>query len=387
MNTPENTPSVEAALTAAESALTSAAPILAARRISIQDRYSMERLRDLTLEIRKGDVAALIGASENGKRLLLRCLDLLEQPEGGNMEVKGEPVQWRHGGADRVRRSIGMAFSRESLFLNLTVYENMVIAPLDTAHAEAGLIRERAKGLLKFAGLSGVADEMPSSLTAGQRRRLAIVRALALQPEILLIEDPGADLLPEEKNEVYALIRAVAKTGMTILFSTRDMDFVREIATRVIFMADGMIREDGPVQAVLDHPQFERTQAFVRKNSGFYRELNARAFDIFEFEGAVDAFAAGKLIPPVKRRGLCDALKILLVRMLFPRISRIVLTLDVNPATGEVCVRAQYPGSVFDPLTQTAGEDAGAAKEFLALVKSAKYRSPSSGKNELTIVV
>ena len=364
-----------------------AVPILAARRISMQDRYSMECLRDLSLELYEGDVAALVGASEDGKRLLLRCLDLLEQPEGGNMEVNGEPVQWRHGGADRARRGIGMAFSRESLFPNLTVFENMTVAPLDSKNAEEGMIRERVSKLLKFAGLSGMADSMPGDLTAGQRRRLAIVRALALQPEILLIEDPGANLLPEEKNEVYALIRAVAKKGMTILFSTRDIDFVREIATRVIFMADGMIREDGPVQEVLDKPKYERTQAFVRKNTGFFRELNARAFDVFEFEGAVESFAAARLIPSEKRRRLCDALKLLLVRMLFPRISRIVLMLDVKKESGDVDVRVQYPGSVFDPLTQVVETDPSAAPEFLALVKSASYRSPASGKNELTIVV
>jgi polar amino acid transport system ATP-binding protein len=354
----------------------------------MQDRYSMERLRDLSLEIFKGDVVALIGASEPGKRLLLRCLDLLEQPDGGNMEVNGEPVQWRHGGVNRARRSIGMAFSRESIFPNLTVYMNMMLAPADAEGSDEGLVLERVRSLLKFAGLSGMEDAMPNDLSAGQRRRLAIVRALALQPEILLIEDPGAGLSPEEKNEVYALIRALARKDMTILFSTRDLDFARQIATRVVFMADGMIREDGSPQDVLDNPQYDRTQAFVRKNTGFYRELNSRAFDIFEFEGAVEVFAAGKLIPAEKRRNLCEMLKILLVRMLFPRISRIILTLDVKDESGDVEVHALYPGSIFDPLTQGTGPDADEAKaELLAGVKSAKHHSPASGKNEVTVII
>ena len=395
MNTPENKSAAESILDAAEAALASAKaslnsapPILAARRISMQDRYSMERLRDLSLEIHKGDVAALIGASENGKRLLLRCLDLLEQPEGGNMEVKGEPVRWRHGGADRVRATIGMAFSRESLFLNLTVFDNMTIAPLDMRHAEAGLIRERATSLLKFAGLSSVADAMPSSLTAGQRRRLAIVRALMLEPEILLIEDPGADLPPEEKNEVYALIRAIVKNGMTILFSTRDLAFAREIATRIVFMADGMIREDGTVEDVLDHPKFDRTQAFVRKNTGFYREINARAFDEYEFGGVVEAFAVRCLIPPERRCKLSDALKTLLVRMIFPHVTRIILTLNTDAKTGVVTAVVQYPGTGFDPLSQSSAPDAEAAKaELLASVKSAKYNLPASGKNEIVVTI
>ena len=375
MNTDENTAA-------------SPVPVLAARRISLQDRYSMERLQDLSLEIYKGDVVALVGASEDGKRLLLRCLDLLEEPEGGNMEVNGKPVQWRHGGADRARRAIGMAFSRESIFRNLTVLENMMIAPLDVKGAEEGMIRERVNSLLKFAGLSGLADEMPVNLTAGQRRRLAIVRALALNPEILLIETPGAGLLPEEKNEVYALIRALAQTGMTILFSSRDLDFVREIATRVVFMADGMIREDGTVQEVLDHPKYERTQTFVRKNTGFYRELNARAFDIYEFEGAIDVFAAGKLLPPENRLDLRTALKTLLVKMLFPRISRIVLMIDADRKTGELIVTVQYPGIEFDPLTQSPDAASDAARaELLAHVKSAKYQSAATGKNEVTLVV
>ena len=362
--------------------------ILAARRISIQDRYSMERLHDLSLEIHKGDVIALIGASEPGKRLLLRCLDLLDRPEGGNMELNGEPVQWRHGGADRARRAIGMVFSRESIFLNLTVIGNMTIAPADASEEDEWVILERAKSLLKFAGLSGVADEMPVNLTAGQRRRLAIVRAMMLLPQVLLIEDPGDKLSPEEKNEVYALIREVVKTKMTILFSTRDLEFAHEIATRVVFMVDGMIREDGPAADVLDHPQFDRTQAFVRKNTGFYRELNARAFDRYEFEGSIETFAAAKLIPTEKRRVLREVLKTLLSKMLFPHISRITLTLDVKPDSSEVVVTAQYPGTGFDPLTQEGNEDINAAKaELLASVKSARYRLPATGKNEFIVVL
>ncbi|MBR4253816.1 MAG: amino acid ABC transporter ATP-binding protein [Lentisphaeria bacterium] len=368
---------------------TSEAPvILAARRISMQDRYSMERLHDLSLEIRKGDVVALIGPSEPGKRLLLRCLDLLDEPEGGNVELNGEPVQWRYGGADRARRAIGMVFSRESLFLNLTVMGNMTLAPSDVSKEDEWLILDRAKSLLKFAGLSGVADEMPVNLTTGQRRRLAIVRALMLQPQVLLIEDPGDKLSPEEKNEVYALVREVVKTGMTILFSTRDLEFAHETATRIVFMVDGMIREDGKAADVLDHPQFDRTQAFVRKNTGFYREINARAFDRYEFEGAIETFAVGKLVPAEKRRALRGILKILFLKMLFPHISRITLTLDVKPDTGDVVVTAQYPGSGFDPLTQDGDADADAAKaELLACVKSARYRLPSTGKNEFIVVV
>ncbi|MBR4716610.1 MAG: amino acid ABC transporter ATP-binding protein [Lentisphaeria bacterium] len=362
--------------------------ILAAQRVSMQDRYSMERLRDLSLEIRKGDIVALIGASEPAKRLLLRCLDLLERPEGGNVELNGEPVLWRRGGADRARRSIGMVFSRESVFPNLSVMNNMTLAPSDEKGEDEGLIQERAKELLKMAGLSGVADEMPVNLTAGQRRRLALVRALMLQPRILLIEEPGADLLPSEKNEVYALVREVVRSGMTILFSSRDLDFVREIATRVVFMADGVILEDGTVKDVLDRPKFDRTKSFVRKNTGFYRELNARAFDSFEFEGAIEAFAAGKLIPPERRRKLCDALKTLLVRMIFPHVTRIVLTIDADAEKGEAVATAQYPGTGYDPLTQNTAPDAADAKKaLLGCVKSAKYQLPASGKNEVVIVV
>ena len=368
---------------------TSAAPvILAARRICMQDRYSMERLRDLTLEIRKGDVIALIGASESTKRLLLRCLDLLDKPEGGNVELNGQPVMWRHGGADRARRSIGMAFSRESLFQNLSVMENMTIAPADGSEDDDWVIFERAKKLLKFAGLSGLADEMPVNLTAGQRRRLAIVRALMLQPQILLIEAPGDQLSPAEKNEVYALVRAVVKTGITILFSTNDLEFARATATRVVFMADGIVREDGTVKEVLDHPQYDRTQAFVRKNTGFYREYNARSFDEFEFTGAIESFAAGKLIPPERRRALCDALKILLVQLIFPHETRVVLTLDLDAEKKAVIATVQYAGAGFDPLTAQLSPDAEDAKnELLACAKSVKYHLPASGKNEVVVTI
>ena len=362
-------------------------PILAARRLSIQDRYSTERLRDLSLEIYKGDVAALVGPSEDGKRLLLRCLDLRERPVGGNIEIDGQPVRWSGGGANRTRRKIGMAFSRESLFPNLTVFGNMTLAPEDSPDSEIGAIQERVKKLLKFAGLSSVADLFPVNLTLGQRRRLAIVRALMLEPEILLIEDPAEGLDPESKAEVYALIREVVKTGMTVLFSSCDLDFVREIATRVLFMTDGVIREDGPVNDVLNNPQFDRTKAFVQKHAGFFRELNARAFDLYDFEGEIEVYTAGKLVPTEKRRKLCDVLKILLLQLLFPRISRISLTVDVK-SNGDISVNAHYPGTGFDPLTQSVSMDYDAAREaMMKHVKTARYAAPQTGKNVLTLFI
>jgi len=362
-------------------------PILAARRLSIQDRYSNERLRDLSLEIYKGDVAALVGPSEDGKRLLLRCLDLRDRPVGGNIEIDGQPVRWSRGGATIARRKIGMVFSRESLFPNLTVFGNMTLAPEDVSNKEIGSIQERVKKLLKFAGLSSVADLFPVNLTLGQRRRLSIVRALVLQPEILLIEDPADGLDPESRAEVYALIRSVAETGITVLFSSTDLDFVREIATRVLFMTDGVIREDGPVNDVLNNPQFDRTRAFVQKNTGFFRELNAREFDLYEFEGAVEVFTTGKLVPAAKRRELCDVLKILLLQLLFPRISRINLTVDVK-SNGDISVNAQYPGTGFDPLTQSVSMDYDAAREaMMKHVKTARYAAPQSGKNVLTLFI
>ena len=360
-------------------------PILAARRLSLLDRYSIERLRDLSLELYPGDVAALIGPSEDGKRLLLRCLNLRERPEGGNIEIDGEPVLWSRGGAARSRRKIGMAFSRESLFPNLTVFGNMTIAPEDASDAEMGPIQERVKKLLKFAGLSALADSFPVNLTPGQRRRLAIVRALMLQPEILLIEDPAEGLEPEAKAEVYDLIRALVKQGTTILFSSRDLDFVREIATRVLFMTDGVIREDGPVEKVLDDPEFDRTKAFLQKHYGFFRELNSREFDLYGFFGEIEVFTAGKMVPPEKRRSLCEALKILLLQLLFPRISRITVSIEVKD-NGDISVSAHYPGTGFDPLTQSLSIDFDAARdEMMRHVKTARYAAPQTGKNNLTL--
>jgi len=370
-----------------ETTATTATPILAARRLSIQDCFSNERLRDLSLEIYKGDVAALVGPSEEGKRLLLRCLDLRERPAGGNIEIDGQPVRWSRGGASRARRKIGMALSRESLFPNLTVFGNMTIAPEDSSEGEIGSIQERVKKLLKFAGLSSVADSFPVNLTPGQRRRLAIVRALVLEPEILLIEGLEDGLSPESRAEVYALIRSVVATGMTVLFSTTDLDFVREIATRVIFMTDGVIREDGSVNDVLNNPQFDRTKAFVQKNAGFFRELNARAFDLYQFQGEIEVYTAGKLVPPEKRRELDSVLKILLLQLLFPRISRINLTVDVK-SNGDISVSAQYPGTGFDPLTQSVSVDYDRARaEMMKSVKTARYAAPQTGRNILTLFI
>ena len=226
---------------------------------------TVHALNDCNLEIKKGEVVAIIGPSGSGKSTLLRSLNLLEQPTSGEIFFDGVDLASKSVDIDLHRQKMGMVFQHFNLFPHKTVLQNITMAPVTLKKKTDEQAKEQAMGLLERIGLADKANEYPNMLSGGQKQRIAIVRALAMDPEVMLFDEPTSALDPEMVGEVLDLMRDLAKEGMTMAVVTHEMGFAREVADRVVFMADGKILEEGAPAELFDHPKDPRLQDFLSK--------------------------------------------------------------------------------------------------------------------------
>lgn len=222
-------------------------------------------LNHCDLDIKKGEVVAIIGPSGSGKSTMLRSLNLLEEPTSGAIYFEGVNLTSREIDINKHRQKMGMVFQHFNLFPHKTVLENITMAPVTLKLKNKSEAEAQARKLLERVGLQDKADEYPNMLSGGQKQRIAIVRALAMQPEVMLFDEPTSALDPEMVGEVLDVMRELADEGMTMIVVTHEMGFAREVADRVIFMADGAIVEKGTPQEIFDNPKEERTQSFLAK--------------------------------------------------------------------------------------------------------------------------
>ena len=226
---------------------------------------TVHALDGCSLDIHKGEVVAIIGPSGSGKSTLLRSLNLLEEPTSGAIFFDGVDLASKSVNIDQHRQKMGMVFQHFNLFPHKTVLQNITLAPVTLKKKTAAEAEAQASALLERIGLSDKADEYPNMLSGGQKQRIAIVRALAMDPEVMLFDEPTSALDPEMVGEVLDLMRDLAKDGMTMAVVTHEMGFAREVADRVVFMADGKILEEGTPSDIFDHPQDPRLQDFLSK--------------------------------------------------------------------------------------------------------------------------
>ena len=225
----------------------------------------VKALNGCSLTIRQGEVVAIIGPSGSGKSTLLRCLNLLEVPTSGHIYFDGVDLADKSVDINLHRRKMGMVFQHFNLFPHMTVLKNITLAPVKLRLKTPAQAEQKARELLERIGLSDKADEYPNMLSGGQKQRIAIVRALAMEPEVMLFDEPTSALDPEMVGEVLDLMRTLAKDGMTMAVVTHEMGFAREVADRVIFMDGGAILEENAPAELFDHPQNPRTQLFLSK--------------------------------------------------------------------------------------------------------------------------
>lgn len=223
----------------------------------------LEVLKGISTGIRRGEVVSIIGPSGGGKSTFLRCLNLLEMPDGGQVLFKGQDITDKKLNISQYRQSIGMVFQHFNVFPNLTVLENVTLAPVLEKKVPKDQAKEEAMALLRRVGLGDKANEYPRKLSGGQKQRLAIVRAMAMKPEVMLFDEPTSALDPEMVKEVLNVIRELTRSGMTILIVTHEMGFAREISDRVLFICDGVIKEEGTPERIFTCPHEPSTIKFL----------------------------------------------------------------------------------------------------------------------------
>lgn len=223
---------------------------------------NMHVLKGINLKVNDGEVVVLVGASGSGKSTFLRCLNLLAAPTSGSVLIDDVDITDPSVDLNQIRRKVGMVFQSFNLFENMTVIENIKLAPKKLLHVSDAAAEKEARQLLKRVGLLDKADMMPKYLSGGQKQRIAIARALAMHPEAVLFDEPTSALDPEMIGEVLDVIRDLAKDGLTMVIVTHEMSFAREVGTRMIFLDRGKIIEDGTPKQVMDHPKTERAARF-----------------------------------------------------------------------------------------------------------------------------
>ena len=226
---------------------------------------SHQVLKDIDFTVRPGDVTSIIGASGSSKSTLLRCINLLETPTGGQILFHGQDMTGRGVNASRYRSKMGMVFQSFNLFNNMTVLENCMVGQVKVLKKSKEEARENAMKYLDQVGMAPYINAKPRQISGGQKQRVAIARALAMEPEVLLFDEPTSALDPEMVGEVLSVMQDLAQNGMTMLVVTHEMAFARDVSTHVVFMADGIICEEGKPEEVLAAPKQQRTREFLSR--------------------------------------------------------------------------------------------------------------------------
>ena len=232
----------------------------------VQKNYgAVPILRGLNLKVNEHDVVCLIGPSGCGKSTLLRCINQLEQIQGGEISLDGDRVSGPGVDVNRLRQQVGIVFQSYNLFPHMSVMENVILAPMKVLGVSRAEAKDKAMVLLKRIGMESKANDFPDRLSGGQQQRVAIVRALAMEPRLMLLDEITSALDPELVSEVLSIVRDLAGQGMTMLLATHEMGFAKEVASKVCFLYEGVVHEEGPPSQIFGEPHMERTRSFLKR--------------------------------------------------------------------------------------------------------------------------
>ena len=315
-------------------------------------------LKDVNVEIHKGDVISVIGPSGTGKSTLIRCLNMLDKPTAGKIFIDDEEITAKGADVARLRRRMGMVFQHFNLFPHMTVIENLMCALIDLLGKSKQEAYDKGIELLRKVGLADKALSYPDALSGGQKQRVAIARTLAMEPEIILFDEPTSALDPTMIGEVQSVIRDLAKQGTTMIIVTHEMKFAREVCNRVFYMDEGGVYEDGPPEQIFDNPQKERTRQFIRHLKVLEYPITSRDFDFIGFNTQIEEFGRKHRISQRSIYNIQAYIEEMCVQIILPQLKdsfEMLVTIEYSEAENDADVIIRYSGEAFNPM-QTDNE-------------------------------
>lgn len=320
----------------------------------------LDVLRDVNVEIEKGEVISIIGPSGSGKSTLLRCMNLLETPSGGEVIIDGINLLDPRTDVYKLRQRMGMVFQSFNLFSHFMVIENIMLGPINLLKMSRGEAFDEAMKLLTMVGLAEKAYAYPDELSGGQKQRVAIARTLAMKPEIVLFDEPTSALDPTMISEVLAVIRKLALDGMTMMIVTHEMKFARDVSKRVLYMDEGIIYEEGTPREIFEHPQRDKTRAFIHRIKTFTFDIRSRTFDLYSLNAGVELFCRKQFLPEKQIFNIQLVLEELIVNKLIARSGEsidISVTVGYSEEHDTIDLTVVYAGGTYNPFADESADD------------------------------